>query len=126
MGSDLNSIFKRYLSNLGKNEEAVVELTRNLRNWVVSNGEVVKERIETQIDDTVVKMGFVKNSELETLNARIAELESRIQSASVGSKKTTRVKKEAKTQKKEVGVKSPAVKKKNSSKKTVTKKRTAK
>ena len=90
MGSDLNSIFKRYLSNLGKNEEAVVELTRNLRNWVVSNGEVVKERIETQIDDTVVKMGFVKNSELETLNARIAELESRIQSASVGSRKTTR------------------------------------
>lgn len=126
MGSDLNSIFKRYLSNLGKNEEAVVELTRNLRNWVVSNGEVVKERIETQIDDTVVKMGFVKNSELETLNARIAELESRIQSASVGSRKTTRVKKEAKIKRKEVGVKSPAVKKKNSSKKTVTKKRTAK
>ena len=126
MGSDLNSIFKRYLSNLGKNEEAVVELTRNLRNWVVSNGEVVKERIETQIDDTVVKMGFVKNSELETLNARIAELESRIQSASVGSRKTTRVKKEAKIKRKEFGVKSPAVKKKNSSKKTVTKKRTAK
>ena len=126
MGSDLNSIFKRYLSNLGKNEEAVVELTRNLRNWVVSNGEVVKERIETQIDDTVVKMGFVKNSELETLNARIAELESRIQSASEGSRKTTRVKKEAKIKRKEVGVKSPAVKKKNSSKKTVTKKRTAK
>ena len=126
MGSDLISIFKRYLSNLGKNEEAVVELTRNLRNWVVSNGEVVKERIETQIDDTVVKMGFVKNSELETLNARIAELESRIQSASVGSRKTTRVKKEAKIKRKEVGVKSPAVKKKNSSKKTVTKKRMAK
>ena len=126
MGSDLNSIFKRYLSNLGKNEEAVVELTRNLRNWVVSNGEVVKERIETQIDETVVKMGFVKNSELETLNARIAELESRIQSASVGSRKTTRVKKEAKIKRKEVGVKSPAVKKKNSSKKTVTKKRMAK
>ena len=126
MGSDLISIFKRYLSNLGKNEEAVVELTRNLRNWVVSNGEVVKERIETQIDETVVKMGFVKNSELETLNARIAELESRIQSASVGSRKTTRVKKEAKIKRKEVGVKSPAVKKKNSSKKTVTKKRMAK
>ena len=45
MASDLNSILRKYVANLGKNEEAVVELTRNLRNWAVQNGEAVKERI---------------------------------------------------------------------------------
>ena len=86
MASDLNSILKKYLANLGKNEEAAVELTRNIRNWVVQNGEIVKERIETQIDETAVRMGFAKTSEIENLNNRIAELESRLKNVSVGTK----------------------------------------
>ncbi len=89
MAADLNSIFRKYLTNLGKNEEAVVELTRNLRNWAVQTGEVVKERIETQIDESAVKMGFAKSSELEILNSRIADLEKRIAD---GSKKVSKKK----------------------------------
>lgn len=93
MASDLNSILRKYIANLGKNEEAVVELTRNLRNWAVQNGEAVKERIETQIDEAAVRMGFAKSSELENLNARIVELENRLKSAkSEGSKKIAPVK----------------------------------
>ena len=45
MASDLNTILKKYLANLGKNEEAAVELTRNIRNWVVQNGEIVKDML---------------------------------------------------------------------------------
>ena len=86
MASDLNTILKKYLANLGKNEEAAVELTRNIRNWVVQNGEIVKERIETQIDETAVRMGFAKTSEIENLNNRIAELESRLKNVSTGTK----------------------------------------
>jgi polyhydroxyalkanoate synthesis regulator phasin len=86
MASDLNTILKKYLANLGKNEEAAVELTRNIRNWVVQNGEIVKERIETQIDETAVRMGFAKTSEIENLNNRIAELESRLKNVSAGTK----------------------------------------
>ena len=86
MASDLNTILKKYLANLGKNEEAAVELTRNIRNWVVQNGEIVKERIETQIDETAVRMGFAKTSEIENLNNLIAELESRLKNASAGMK----------------------------------------
>lgn len=86
MASDLNTILKKYLANLGKNEEAAVELTRNIRNWVVQNGEIVKERIETQIDETAVRMGFAKTSEIENLKNRIAELESRLKKVSVGTK----------------------------------------
>ena len=73
-------------ANLGKNEEAAVELTRSIRNWVVQNGEIVKERIETQIDETAVRMGFAKTSEIENLNNRIAELESRLKNVSAGTK----------------------------------------
>ena len=86
MASDINTILKKYLANLGKNEEAAVELTRNIRNWVVQNGEIVKERIETQIDETAVRMGFAKTSEIENLNNRIAELESRLKNVSAGTK----------------------------------------
>ena len=86
MASDLNTILKKYLANLGKNEEAAVELTRSIRNWVVQNGEIVKERIETQIDETAVRMGFAKTSEIENLNNRIADLESRLKNVSVGTK----------------------------------------
>jgi polyhydroxyalkanoate synthesis regulator phasin len=87
MASDLNSILKKYLANLGKNEETITELTRDFRSWVLKNGEIVKDRIESQIDETAVRMGFAKTTEIDNLNARIAELESRLQAESVGEKK---------------------------------------
>jgi hypothetical protein len=87
MASDLNSILKKYLANLGKNEETITELTRDIRSWVLKNGEVLKDRIESQIDETAVRMGFAKTTEIDNLNARIAELESRLQAESVGAKK---------------------------------------
>ena len=94
MASDLNTILKKYLANLGKTEEAVGELTRNIRSWVVQNGENVKERIESQIDETAVRMGFAKTSEIDNLNARIVELESRLKSvSSEGKERTSRAKK---------------------------------
>ena len=89
MASDLNTILKKYLANLGKNEEAAVELTRSIKSWVVQNGEIVKERIESQIDETAVRMGFAKSSEIESLNTRIAELENRLKGVSGVKKDST-------------------------------------
>jgi len=120
MASDLNSIFKKYLSNLGKNEEVVVELTRNLRNWVVENGEIVKDRIETQIDEAAVRMGFAKTSELDNLNTRIAQLESRLKAETPKSSKKTSGTKVVKS-KKVSSAKKSAAKKSLPAKKRVTK-----
>ena len=116
MASDLNTILKKYLANLGKNEEAVGELTRSIRSWVVQNGENVKERIESQIDETAVRMGFAKTSEIDNLNARIAELENRLKNVSSEGKERTR------------GAKKSTSKKSSSSKKvsSLTKAKTAK
>ena len=105
MASDLNTILKKYLANLGKNEEAAVELTRSIKSWVVQNGEIVKERIESQIDETGVRMGFAKSSEIENLNARIAELENRLKGVSG-------VKKESTSKPKKPGIKKSAAPKK--------------
>jgi len=99
MASNLNTILKKYLANLGKNEEAAVELTRSIKSWVVQNGEIVRERIESQIDETVVRMGFAKSSEIENLNARIVELENRLKSVSGEKKERTSKRKKPVTKK---------------------------
>ena len=78
MATDINSILKKYLAAMGKSEISASELTKDLRVWVVENGEVVKEKIENRIDETASRMGFVKVSDLDNLLARISDLESRL------------------------------------------------
>ena len=78
MASDINAILKKYLAAMGKNEAGIAELTSNLRGWAVENGEIVKEKIEKQIDEAAIRMGFMKASDLDSLLARISDLEERI------------------------------------------------
>jgi polyhydroxyalkanoate synthesis regulator phasin len=78
MATDINSILKKYLAAMGKSEVSASELTKDLRVWVVENGELVKEKIENRIDETASRMGFVKVSDLDNLLARISDLESRL------------------------------------------------
>ena len=78
MVTDINSILKKYLAAMGKSEASASELSKELRNWIVENGEVVKEKIESRIDETASRMGFVKASDLDVLLTRISELESRL------------------------------------------------
>jgi len=78
MATDINSILKKYLAAMGKSEASASELKKELRNWIVENGEVVKEKIESRIDETASRMGFVKASDLDVLLTRISELESRL------------------------------------------------
>ena len=107
MATDINSILKKYLAAMGKSEVSASELTKDLRVWVVENGEVVKEKIENRIDETASRMGFVKASDLDDLLARISELESRLPESK------TKVKKSAKKRvKKSVKKSSGATKKK--------------
>jgi hypothetical protein len=108
MATDINSIFKKYLAALGKSETSTIELTKELRSWVIENGEVVKEKLENRIDETASRMGFVKASDLDNLLARISELESRIPDSKTKVKKSAKksvkkaVKKSSVTNKKSV------------------------
>jgi polyhydroxyalkanoate synthesis regulator phasin len=88
MASDLNSVLKKYLETLGRNEVSAAELAKTLRSWVVENGEIAKEKIEKQIEETVSRMGFVKSSDLDLLVKRISELENRTKPRKKPSKKS--------------------------------------
>lgn len=97
MASDINAILKKYLSAMGKNEAGIVELTSTLRGWVVENGEIVKEKIEKQIDEAAIRMGFVKASDLDSLLARISDLEERIPTSEGVDVKKSKTKSKPKT-----------------------------
>ena len=90
MATDINSILKKYLAAMGKSEVSASELTKDLRVWVVENGELVKEKIENRIDETASRMGFVKVSDLDNLLARISDLESRLPDTKTKVKKSVK------------------------------------
>ena len=87
MATDINSILKKYLAAMGKSEASASELSKEFRSWIVENGEVVKEKIESRIDETASRMGFVKASDLDVLLTRISDLESRLPDAKTKHKK---------------------------------------
>lgn len=89
MATDINSILKKYLAAMGKSEASASELSKEFRSWIVENGEVVKEKIESRIDETASRMGFVKASDLDVLLTRISDLESRLPGAKTKRKKST-------------------------------------
>jgi polyhydroxyalkanoate synthesis regulator phasin len=89
MATDINSILKKYLAAMGKSEASASELSKELRSWIVENGEIVKEKIEGRIDETASRMGFVKASDLDVLLTRISDLEARLPGSKIKSKKVT-------------------------------------
>jgi polyhydroxyalkanoate synthesis regulator phasin len=96
MASDLNSVLKKYLATLGKNEASAAEVAKSVRTWVVENGEIAKEKIEKQVEETVSRMGFVKVSDLDILAKRISELEGRAKTAKNSTARTAKKKSAAK------------------------------
>jgi isopenicillin N synthase-like dioxygenase len=62
----------------------------------VENGEIAKEKIEKQIEETVSRMGFVKVSDLDILARRISELEGRAKTAKNSTARTAQKKSAAK------------------------------
>ena len=99
MATDINSILKKYLAAMGKSEASASEFSKEFRSWIVENGEVVKEKIESRIDDTASRMGFVKASDLDVLLTRISDLESRLPGAKTKRKKSTDNNEKSSTQK---------------------------
>ena len=52
-----------------------VELASQVNNWLQESGEALKVRIEDEVEKAVTKRGFVKRSEFQKLEVRIAALE---------------------------------------------------
>jgi hypothetical protein len=113
MANDLFDSLRTYINKVSVNEKSAAEIANSVNAWVRESGEAVKQKIEEEVESTVLRMGFVKRAEFDALAAEVAKLGGKpVPSKSAGTKKATTAKKSA--------TKKPAVKK------TAVKKSTAK
>jgi hypothetical protein len=94
MSQDLFSSLKNYASKLSNGEKSPAEVAAALNVWLKESGDSIKEKIESEVEQSVAKMGFAKKSDLSDLLKRIELLEKQIGVPPVKAKAKT-VKKKA-------------------------------
>jgi len=129
MANDLFDSLRTYINKVSVNEKSAAEIANSVNAWVRESGEAVKQKIEEEVESTVLRMGFVKRAEFDALAAEVAKLGGKpVAAKSAGTKKTSAPKKRSakKATAKKSATKKPAVKttaaKKSTAKKSVAKK----
>jgi len=128
MANDLFDSLRTYINKVSVNEKSAAEIANSVNAWVRESGEAVKQKIEEEVESTVLRMGFVKRAEFDALAAEVARLGGKPVVAKSASTKKSAAKKAA-TPKKATAKKATAKKsttKKPVAKKSVTKKSAAK
>ena len=118
MANDLFDSLRTYINKVSVNEKSAAEIANSVNAWVRESGEAVKQKIEEEVESTVLRMGFVKRGKpVATKSANKASAKK-----SAAPKKATAKKATAKkaTAKKPVAKKSAT--KKSAVKKSATKK----
>ena len=117
MANDLFDSLRTYINKVSVNEKSAAEIANSVNAWVRESGEAVKQKIEEEVESTVLRMGFVKRAEFDALAAEVAKLGGKpVLAKSAGTKKSATKKATAKK----------ATAKKSAAKKPVTKKSAAK
>ena len=129
MANDLFDSLRTYINKVSVNEKSAAEIANSVNAWVRESGEAVKQKIEEEVESTVLRMGFVKRAEFDALAAEVAKLGGKpVAAKSADTKKTSSPKKRSakKATAKKSATKKPAVKKtaakKSTAKKSVAKK----
>ncbi len=86
MSQDLFSSLKNYASKLSNGEKSPAEVAAALNIWLKESGDSIKERIESEVSQSVAKMGFAKKDEVTALLKRIEELEKQLKVTTVKNK----------------------------------------
>jgi BMFP domain-containing protein YqiC len=74
MANDLFDSLRTYINKVSVNEKSAAEIANSVNAWVRESGEAVKQKIEEEVDSTVLRMGFVKRAEFDALAAEVARL----------------------------------------------------
>ena len=74
MANDLFESLRTYINKVSVNEKSAAEIANSVNTWVRESGEAVKQKIEEEVEATVLRMGFVKRAEFEALAAEVAKL----------------------------------------------------
>ena len=67
-----------------------IALAAQVNDWLHESGEAIKLKIEDEVEKAVTKRGFVKRSEFQKLEARIAALEGKPKRATKEVKKSSK------------------------------------
>jgi BMFP domain-containing protein YqiC len=116
MANDLFDSLRTYINKVSVNEKSAAEIANSVNAWVRESGEAVKQKIEEEVESTVLRMGFVKRAEFDALAAEVARLGGKPLSKKTSAKKNSA---------KKSSTKKPAAKK-SAAKKPATKKVAAK
>lgn len=120
MANDLFDSLRTYINKVSVNEKSAAEIANSVNAWVRESGEAVKQKIEEEVESTVLRMGFVKRAEFDALAAEVARLGGKPMAAKSASKSTN------KESAKKTAAPKKAAAKKATGKKAVVKKAAAK
>jgi len=124
MANDLFDSLRTYINKVSANEKSAAEIANSVNAWVRESGEAVKQKIEEEVESTVLRMGFVKRAEFDALAAEVAKLGGKpVVAKSAGAKKAATDKKATPSgaAAKKSATKKPAAKKSAAKKSTVKK-----
>lgn len=90
MANDLFESLRTYINKVSVNEKSAAEIANSVNAWVRESGEAVKQKIEEEVESTVLRMGFVKRAEFDALAAEVARLGGKpVGTKSAGAKSST-------------------------------------
>jgi BMFP domain-containing protein YqiC len=123
MANDLFDSLRTYINKVSVNEKSAAEIANSVNAWVRESGEAVKQKIEEEVESTVLRMGFVKRAEFDALAAEVAKLGGKpVVAKSAGTKKSATKKATAKKATAKKSAAKKPVAKKSAAKKSVAKK----
>ena len=96
MSQDLFSSLKNYANKLSNGEKTPAEIAAALNVWLKDSGDSIKEKIEFEVSQSVAKLGFAKQSDLDKLQSELNALKASLNKKNSGGK-TTPVKKKTET-----------------------------
>ncbi len=95
MAQDLFTSLRNYASKLSGGEKSAAEMAAAFKGWLEESSEMIKERIETEIDAAASRRGFIRQEDLEEILQKLADLEHRSAAKPVRKKATAPSKKSA-------------------------------
>ena len=75
MARDVLSSLKTLLAQLQEGERNASDLVKGLNTWAREIGDLIKDKVEEEVERSVKKMGFVKREQFAALEARVKFLE---------------------------------------------------
>jgi len=86
MSQDLFSSLKNYANKLSNGEKTPAEIATALNSWLKESGDAIKEKIEFEVSQSVEKLGFAKQSDLDKLRREVEALKAAKKSTEIKSK----------------------------------------